>query len=167
MVQSIPPEFTSVSSKTQSDSTLMNQTKFKSDYESRINIARSAILKTVDEKIEKANTISKLMELGRNFEQTGNIDSAFQMYNDALVQYLEPMNALAWLYKEKGELDKAKNLSEMTIKLAPDEANFLDTYAEILFMDGKISKAIEILQKAVKIDPTLRDKLENLKRNNH
>lgn len=51
-------------------------------------------------------------------------------------------NNLAWLYMEKGDLDKALIFAEMAFSIAPDVANVVDTYSQVLLKSGKKRRAL-------------------------
>jgi tetratricopeptide (TPR) repeat protein len=66
----------------------------------------------------------------------------------------ETMNRLAWLYaKKSAKLQKAFDLSMQTLKTFPKRAEFIDTLSEILYVQGKIDKAVGKIQEAIKLVP--------------
>ena len=52
-------------------------------------------------------------------------------------------NNLAWLYMEKGDLDNALQFAEKAYSIAPDVANVVDTYSQILLKNGEKRSALE------------------------
>lgn len=52
-------------------------------------------------------------------------------------------NNLAWLYMEKGDLDNAQKFAEKAFSIAPDVANVVDTYSQILLKKGEKRSALE------------------------
>ena len=66
----------------------------------------------------------------------------------------ETMNRLAWLYaKRSAKLQKAYQLSTQTLKAFPKRPEFIDTLSEILYVQGKIEKAVGKIQEAIKLVP--------------
>lgn len=66
----------------------------------------------------------------------------------------ETMNRLAWLYAKKSvKLKKAFDLSTQTLKAFPKRPEFIDTLSEILYVQGKLEKAEEKIQEAIKLVP--------------
>ena len=74
-----------------------------------------------------------------------------------------PMNHLAWLYLQQGKVEEALPLSRLAVQLLSDEANFLDTLAEILLSTGEKQEASRHMKRAVQLDPPLNHKLERFK----
>ena len=63
------------------------------------------------------------------------------------------MNRLAWLYaKKKTKLAKAERLSKKAVKSEPENHRYLDTLAEVYYVRGKKTKAIDTIKKALEID---------------
>lgn len=52
-------------------------------------------------------------------------------------------NNLAWLYMEKGDLANALKFAEKAFSIAPDVANVVDTYSQILLKKGENRSALE------------------------
>ncbi|WP_114327653.1 XrtA/PEP-CTERM system TPR-repeat protein PrsT [Candidatus Colwellia aromaticivorans] len=61
------------------------------------------------------------------------------------------LNNLAWLYMEKGELDKALRYSEKAVLLAPKVASVLDTRGMVLLKSGSEVDAWKMIYKAFNI----------------
>jgi len=51
-------------------------------------------------------------------------------------------NNLAWLYMEKGDLANALKFAEKAFSIAPDVANVVDTYGQVLLKSGDKKKAL-------------------------
>jgi Tfp pilus assembly protein PilF len=74
-------------------------------------------------------------------------------YDEALL--LDPKNEYVlnnfayYLSLRKDKLVKAEKMSKMTLDLQPENVNYLDTYAWILFQQGKYADAKTYLQKAI------------------
>jgi tetratricopeptide (TPR) repeat protein len=64
------------------------------------------------------------------------------------------LNNLAWTYAEEGiELDRAASLSLRAVKAAVDNVVYLDTYAEVLFLQGRADQAIALMHRAIELEP--------------
>jgi len=63
------------------------------------------------------------------------------------------LNNLAWLYFEKKDA-RALELAKQAYELAPRQAQIVDTYAWILFQQGKREQGIEILKQAAELAPS-------------
>jgi predicted Zn-dependent protease len=60
------------------------------------------------------------------------------------------LNNYSYYLSERGvNLDKAKKLSQVTIKLEPENANYLDTYGWILYRNNEINEAKKYIEKAI------------------
>jgi len=58
------------------------------------------------------------------------------------------LNNLAWLYQQKGDLNKARNLAERAVAAAPNAAQIDDTLGWILLAQGDAGKAVTYLTAA-------------------
>lgn len=76
-------------------------------------------------------------------------DSALQ-YNDANLMCLN--NYAYFLALEGGDLKKAEEMSYKTVQMQPDNANNLDTYAWILFLEKRYDEALTYIEKALEAD---------------
>jgi tetratricopeptide (TPR) repeat protein len=64
------------------------------------------------------------------------------------------LNRLAWLYSKKVvNLDEGIKISLHTLELKPDTPEFIDTLSELYFKKGNKEKAIETINKAIKLAP--------------
>jgi tetratricopeptide (TPR) repeat protein len=110
------------------------------------------------------NTNLKTLTLeGLYYEKRQDRERAVSAYQAALALMAEPMNNLAWLYLEEGRAKEALPISQMAVQLSPDNANYLDTLAEIYFRSRNITEAITLMEKAAKIDARYSKKLEQFK----
>lgn len=99
-------------------------------------------------------------EKGLKFEKNKQYDKVMAAYQDAMNLMADPMNYLAWLRHSHGESGKALPLARMAADLAPENANNLDTLAEILFKTGEHDEAIKVMETAASLDPKYKEKLE-------
>lgn len=76
-------------------------------------------------------------------------DSALQ-YNDANIMCLN--NYAYFLSQEGGDLKKAEEMSYKTVQIEPDNANNLDTYAWILFLEKRYDEARTYIDLALRAD---------------
>ena len=74
-------------------------------------------------------------------------------------------NIQAWIYFEDSRLDEALPLADIGVRLAPDEAEYLDTQGRILFALKRYEEAIDVMQRAAEIDPQHNSTLEEFRRN--
>lgn len=60
-------------------------------------------------------------------------------------------NYAYYLSVRKEKLDKAEKMSRITIEVENSNATYLDTYAWVLYQQGKYSKALEYIEDAIKV----------------
>lgn len=94
--------------------------------------------------------------MGDLFYQKGLPQQAFEAY-DSCLQWKDDnimcMNNYAYYLSELGQqLDKAEQMSYKTIKAAPKNATYLDTYAWILFMKERYAEAKIYIDQALQND---------------
>ena len=94
--------------------------------------------------------------MGDLFYQKGLPQQAFEAY-DSCLQWKDDnimcMNNYAYYLSELGQqLDKAEQMSYKTIKAAPKNATYLDTYAWILFMKESYAEAKIYIDQALQND---------------
>ena len=64
------------------------------------------------------------------------------------------LNNLAWTYAEESiELDRAESLSLRAVKADVDNVVYLDTYAEVLFRQGRTERAVALMKRAIELEP--------------
>jgi len=73
--------------------------------------------------------VSALFEEGMGLEEQGDTANAQAKYREAVTLASGPMNGLAWLYQQNGQLDAALSLAQTAVQLMPDDAGFADTLA--------------------------------------
>jgi tetratricopeptide (TPR) repeat protein len=74
-------------------------------------------------------------------------------------------NNLAWLCARcRRGLDEALEHARKAVDLAPDEAGYLDTLAEVHFQRGETEKALELMKRCVEREPANRGYREQLVR---
>jgi tetratricopeptide (TPR) repeat protein len=94
--------------------------------------------------------------LGDLLHQEGKEQEAYAAYDSCLVwkaDHVMCLNNYAYYLSLKGEqLDKAEQMSYKAIKADPKNANNLDTYAWILFMQKRYSEAKIYIEQALQND---------------
>ena len=92
-----------------------------------------------------------------NLYQLGRADSAFTLYDKALVynpDNLLAMNNCAYFMACNDiELDRALAMIEKVVAADPENPTDLDTYAWVLFKRKDYAKAREVIDKALGLDP--------------
>ena len=99
------------------------------------------------------SNIEVLNSRGVDFEKNNRTEDAAQEYSKALSIISEPMNNLAWLYYKKGDIDNAAQLSEIAVRISPNNADFIHTLAKIRTESGNKKEAQILLERAAKINP--------------
>lgn len=95
--------------------------------------------------------------LGEAYNKQGKTDDSVMCFEKIIT--LAPdspaaLNNLAWIYAEKGEyLARALRYAERANELVKNQTSFLDTLAQVHYKMGEVSKAREILKKALSLDP--------------
>jgi len=94
--------------------------------------------------------------LGDTYYQMKNYEEAFMNFDNLLA--LDPGNALVlnnysyYLALLDRDLDKALAMIEKCIAVEPENPTYLDTYAWVLFKRKEYEKALEKMQKVMKLD---------------
>lgn len=121
--------------------------------------ALEAFKRGVDEINEKSNKdfVSDFYAImGDLLHQKGQIEEAFAAY-DSCLQWKPDnvgcLNNYAYFLSLTGkQLDKAEQMSYRTIKAEPTNATYLDTYAWILFIQGRYAEAQIYIDQAITHD---------------
>ncbi|WP_321319712.1 tetratricopeptide repeat protein [Labilibaculum sp.] len=91
--------------------------------------------------------------LGDAYYQMGDAEKAFKAYDEVLL--FEPQNVIvlnnySYYLSVKGlELEKAKKMSSLCIKLEAENSTYLDTHGWVLYQMGEYQDAKNILEKAM------------------
>jgi putative PEP-CTERM system TPR-repeat lipoprotein len=88
-------------------------------------------------------------------QQQGAADAATAAYEQLLEKSRQDpvvLNNLAWLYFERKDA-RALEMAKQAYDLAPRQPQIVDTYAWILFQQGKREQGLELLKKAVELAP--------------
>lgn len=97
-------------------------------------------------------------QIGDIYYQMKQLDQAYKAYDEALKyndKNVVVLNNYAYfLSLEKKDLKKAERMSALCIKLEPDNATYLDTYAWIFFEQGSYTLAKIYIENALAKDKT-------------
>lgn len=96
------------------------------------------------------------MLAGSRAQQQHDLDGAIAAYEKAIElndRAAQPHNNLAYMYAERGDLDKAIASVNRYAELKPGEPNPLDSKGEILLMAGKFAESEAAFTEAVKLLP--------------
>lgn len=97
-------------------------------------------------------------QIGDIYYQIDQMDNAFAAYDEALKYNDKNVvvlnNYSYFLALSKKDLKRAERMSAQCIKLEPDNATYLDTYAWIFFMQGNYSLAKIYIESAIGKDTT-------------
>ena len=121
--------------------------------DSVISICKRALEhKTADGKKEIVSEFYSI--LGDMYHTQKQMKEAYAAYDSALVYNPSNIGALNnyayYLSVERRDLDKAEEMSYKTVKAEPNNANYLDTYAWILFEKGNYAEARIYIDNAMK-----------------
>jgi len=112
------------------------------------------------------NEIEYLIHLGILFDDTKQYDSCNYYYEKALeIEEMNPLvnNNYAYSLSVRGtNLDKALEMINIALAAEPNNPSFLDTYGWIQFKLGNTDKAIEYINKAIKIGDVSAEVFEHL-----
>lgn len=123
-----------------------------SRYDSALYYLQEGALRCADNKVMKAQFYSLL---GDTYHKVGRHAASDSSYENAL--FLEPTNVYVmnnyayYLSQRQYNLSRAHDLAKQAVAQDPKNANFIDTYAWVLFQEGKYVEAKEILLKAIQL----------------
>ena len=121
------------------------------DYSAILNQEDVAMAITEVEKEQKVQYLNLLADTYRELDQIERSDSLF---DEILVMDSENLlirNNYGYYLAVRGEeLDKAEELSSLTVKRDPKNPTFLDTYGWILFKQGNYKEALKYVELAIK-----------------
>lgn len=117
-----------------------------------IDAYRSGLTRAEDDE----STQRLMMALGSAYEQSGQFDSAVSVFEDLVKRapdYDMALNYLGYMLADSGQqLDYARELIERALKINPENAAFLDSYAWVQYRLGNFDEAREYLERAVALD---------------
>lgn len=99
----------------------------------------------VDETSDKDLAAEMYNLLGEALHRTGRTQETYEAYDNCLrinPDKIDCLNNYAYyLAEEGGDLDKAAAMSQKTVAAEPTNVNYLDTYAWILYLQGRYEEA--------------------------
>ncbi len=94
--------------------------------------------------------------LGESYHKTGKKDKAYRIFDRLLdedAQNIMVLNNYAYYLSIDDErLDKAEQMSKITVTKEPKNPTYLDTYAWILFRQKRYVEALEFIKKAIEFN---------------
>ena len=126
------------------------------DYDNALDAFQNGVnVITEDSNPDLASDFYEVM--GELLYRKGQIRDAFAAYDSCLVWKADKISCLnnyAYYLSELGEqLDRAEQMSYKTIKAEPKNATYLDTYAWILFKQGRYAEAKIYMDQTLQNDP--------------
>ncbi len=127
--------------------------------------ANAEALEVLDRGIRMRSAETRLALVSDAFTVKGDIYYSMNKFREAFLEYDSALvynrdnilclnNYAYYLSLRNEDLDKAEEMSYRTIKAEPDNNVYLDTYAWILFMQGKYPEAQRYMDKVVPRDST-------------
>jgi len=106
------------------------------------------------DKDDTSDSFSTLFDNAIEHEENGEIQEAIKGYQKAVKRAGKAMNALAWLYLTEmdNKIDDAMALSLIAVKYDPEEPNYKDTLAEVLYQKENYCEAFKLKEKAASLD---------------
>ena len=115
--------------------------------------------------------LPRLQQAGRNQQADELFQQVYGLYSEAVQAWPECAllhNNLAWAAARCGRhLDKAQQHAERAVGLAPDNASYLDTLAEVNFQRGDRESALRHSRRAMQLRPDDEVLRQQLKRFEH
>ncbi len=119
-------------------------------------------LEVMKQGLEHIDNTGSVDLIARMFSITGDLyhrfgedEKAFAAYDSCLVyspdEVLALNNYAYYLSLKKQNLDKAESMSAKSLEKEPDNATYVDTFAWILFQQGRYVEAKEYIDKAVRL----------------
>ena len=87
----------------------------------------------------------------------GEIVFAKEKYKENTDAMALSMNGLAWRYYKEGKYDLGSSISKLAVDLAPDNADFMHTYASLMIKLNNKSEASSYMQKMIKLNPSIKN----------
>jgi len=110
----------------------------------------------INEQLTKTPNNEAFLKLLAEINIEKDPDSALKYYKNLIKSRTNDygaLNNLAWIYMQKGDLDKALQYSSKAKGIAPKHPQILDTYGKILTKQNKLDDAISTLSAAYKLHP--------------
>jgi tetratricopeptide (TPR) repeat protein len=119
--------------------------------------------------VDLARQLIPLLEAGKRKNDADELYKTTKAVYEAIVKdhpkSALALNQLAWLAATcRRDLKDGLASARKAVELAPDNAGYYDTLAEVLFQLGKKDDAIEAQKKAIKLEPKRAEFVKQLKR---
>lgn len=125
----------------------------KDETDKALDVFKKGVLQ-INEKSDKGIASDFYSILGDLYHSRNMKAEAYAAYDSSLVYNPKNINTLNnyafFLSEERKDLDKAEEMSFITIKAEPDNSTYLDTYAWILFEKGRYTEARIYIEQALK-----------------
>ena len=125
----------------------------KEDTDKALEVFQKGVLQ-INEKSDKGIASDFYSILGDLYHSKEMKAEAYAAYDSSLVYNPKNINTLNnyafFLSEERKDLDKAEEMSFITIKAEPENSTYLDTYAWILFEKGRYTEARIYIEQALK-----------------
>lgn len=125
----------------------------KEQTEKALEVFRKGV-QQINEKSDKGIASDFYSILGDLYHQREMKAEAYAAYDSSLVYNPKNINTLNnyayYLSVERTDLDKAEEMSFITVKEEPENATYLDTYAWILFEKGRYTEARIYIEQAMR-----------------
>lgn len=125
----------------------------KDETEKALEVFKKGVLQ-INEKSDKGLASDFYSILGDLYHSHEMKAEAYAAYDSSLVYNPKNINTLNnyafFLSEERRDLDKAEEMSFITIKAEPENSTYLDTYAWILFEKGRYTEARIYIEQALK-----------------
>lgn len=125
----------------------------KDETDKALDVFKKGVLQ-INEKSDKGIASDFYSILGDLYHSRNMKAEAYAAYDSSLVYNPKNINTLNnyafFLSEERKDLDKAEEMSFITIKAEPNNSTYLDTYAWILFEKGRYTEARIYIEQALK-----------------
>jgi len=131
-----------------------------------VNNYMNSIVQFEESLVLNKDNLDACTQLGIIYDQLGKVDSSDFYYESAL--RIDPYDALtnnnyAYSLSLRGkDLDRALEMSSISLDIDSDNASYLDTYGWILFKMERYNEALEYILKASEIDGVTAEVFEHL-----
>lgn len=120
-------------------------------FQEAIEVSEKGILIKEAEKEDKIQVMNQLADAYRGIKEYEVSDSIYET-----ILLIDPENLLIrnnysyYLSLRRKNLERAEELSRLTIRREPNNPTYLDTYGWILYMQGNYKEALKYLESAIK-----------------
>ena len=119
----------------------------------------------VTERVEQRLSVPEAVKLAQKAQRAGDLPAAQAIYNAILEPFPDHPDALHFLglvHHARGEVAKAVELVERSLRVAPDVALFWNNFGNIQLQKAQVDEAFDAFQRCIAIDPGFADAHNNL-----